>query len=566
MIRLLIIISSLLFSLSVNAQIALALKPFPEQCRLFDSMRNEFIKAGIDSFRKNIEPYIEQAITNDDEALEIFLRIQLLDDINKAGGDDDKEFERQLKLLRIKSEQKKYPYLTAICYDIYSRYYKRKDQLNDALKYALLSYELYSTMDTFNYKQLYLMHLAHLYYDYRDYESALKYLHQGRADSDDENLGLLNSIALANDQLERFDSALYYYDLLYKASKKADDLFWQDIALNNAVSIYLHREMYDTVLNVLLRSYDETKNSTGQYRMRANTCRLIGYTYYKLKNLKLADTYCAKALSLYQHTGNTWYFKRPDLAISIYGDCSKIKLGLKDYKMAYYYSDTLNIVADSFNKKANLAQMKSIENRLEKVRSENANQELKYEQTQTKMQRNLLIVGIIAATFIVLYISNRYKVRQQKLEEEKNVADFMLKRSEDKLSAFTSSISEKNKLLENLQKKLTSYESDEKTIEYANAISELRDSTILTDDDWVDFRKNFERTYPGFLSRLEDNYPTLSQAEYRYILLAKMNMSTKEMASVLGVTAGSVRTTKSRLMRKIGLENEDDLKNMIRSL
>jgi|GEM_PF-3078767 len=565
----------LLLSQGVSAQLTFAGKPFPVQCNLFDSMRNVVIKGGIDSLVKKTEPYIEQAITEDDEILELYLKLRLLDDINKAGNDNDKEFLRRLNLLKIKCEQKKHRHLTAICFDIYSRYYKRKGNRNDALKYALMSYELYSAIDNsqFVYKQNYLMHLAHLYYDFRDFESALKYLHLARSTSEKENLGLLNTIALANGALDRYDSSLYYFDVLIKASEEAGDEGWRNMAINNSVDLYIVREMYDTALSICMRFHDlqeeisaEAKadtNNIGQYRGRANHCTTVGYIYYKLGKLQLADKYYARALNLYRKAGDEWYYEELHIAIVAYREYARVKYSMKDYKMAYHYTDTLKMLTDTLNSRVNIAQMKRIETELEKTKSENANRELIYEQAQTKLQRNLLIVGIIAATFIILFIVNRYKISRQKLEDEKNSAKYELKASQDKLAIFTNNIQEKNKLLEKLEQKLTTYESHEQAAEYTATISELQEATILTDDDWADFKKAFEKANPGYLSLLKEKYPDLTQAEIRYVVLSKLDMNTKEIASVLGITAGSVRTTKSRLMRKTGFENEEDLNNMI---
>ena len=129
-----------------------------------------------------------------------------------------------------------------------------------------------------------------------------------------------------------------------------------------------------------------------------------------------------------------------------------------------------------------------------------------------------------------------------------------------------SMLSQKNKLLENLERKLSSYEDREDTEGYQNTLNSLQESTILTDSDWDDFRKTFDTVHVGFLSRIKEKYPNLSPAELRYITLAKLEMSTKEMASILGIGVSSVRTAKSRLLKKLDLNSDDELVKIINTI
>jgi DNA-directed RNA polymerase specialized sigma subunit len=82
-------------------------------------------------------------------------------------------------------------------------------------------------------------------------------------------------------------------------------------------------------------------------------------------------------------------------------------------------------------------------------------------------------------------------------------------------------------------------------------LEQLVTSTILTNDDWVQFRIVFEKVHPNFINEQKLQFPDLTQAELRYLVLEKLQLSTKEMANMLGVSDGAIRQIKSRLKLKI---------------
>jgi len=81
-------------------------------------------------------------------------------------------------------------------------------------------------------------------------------------------------------------------------------------------------------------------------------------------------------------------------------------------------------------------------------------------------------------------------------------------------------------------------------------LQELLQRTILTEQDWVQFRVLFEKIYPNFMEKQKTLYADLTQAELRYLVLEKLQLSTQEMARMLGVSDGTIRQTRFRLRKK----------------
>jgi len=78
-------------------------------------------------------------------------------------------------------------------------------------------------------------------------------------------------------------------------------------------------------------------------------------------------------------------------------------------------------------------------------------------------------------------------------------------------------------------------------------------SSLSLDDDWQKFKLHFEQVHPGFFENLAAKHPTLTKNETRLYAYFHINLSPKEIASLLNIEPDSVRRAKSRLLKKMGL-------------
>ncbi|MGN6477824.1 MAG: helix-turn-helix transcriptional regulator, partial [Flavipsychrobacter sp.] len=194
--------------------------------------------------------------------------------------------------------------------------------------------------------------------------------------------------------------------------------------------------------------------------------------------------------------------------------------------------------------------------------------------------RDALIVGILLLAVIALLVINRQKIRHnqnlQKLEVEKWKAEVDKRRAESelvtaehRLADFTRSLKEKNELIEQFASEIERYKtisSEQDRVSQQDALLQLQRSTILTDDQWEDFRNLFEQVHSGYLNRLREKLPLLTPAETRFITLSKLKLSNKEMAGVLGISNDAVRMSKHRLRKKLNLTTDEELEQVIETI
>lgn len=94
----------------------------------------------------------------------------------------------------------------------------------------------------------------------------------------------------------------------------------------------------------------------------------------------------------------------------------------------------------------------------------------------------------------------------------------------------------------------------------------LIDGSFKLDKDWEDFKLYFEQIYTGFYAKLKVNFPEITNLEMRHCALIRLNLPTAECASILGISPDSVKVTRSRLRKKLGLAPNQSLTEFIMSL
>lgn len=551
-----------------QAPTRLAGKPFPEKWAFVDSLYKHVPK-GTKTRSALVNPYIEEAIAENDEELELLLKILQLQQKSWEHSISDSVFVTEIRRYTLKANKRGWNHIEAIAYHTNSMYWSENRNLAEAVKYAVKAYSLYYEFDYtyFIMKKAYIVELAQRYDAFDDVDNSLKYRYEAMTipPENDYSSSIYNVLGLIHTDLGNYDSALYYFNKLHDIARDNGVKVWQVIAMGNTIDVFTEQGMYDSALQIAMHVLTLAEQYTGG-DVAANLLSTIASIYQDMGNDQQAAEYYDKALNRYRSRDANWYYDNLYAARRLYKNFSELKAEQGNYRLAYAYIDTLLLVSDSITKRYNISQLKSVEKELGETKLDNANQLLSIEKKNAQLQRNLLISVVLVATLIILFISFWYSKRKERLEASRSRAESDLQASQDKLAAFTGSIQEKNKLLVNLEQKLTEYETNEKTIDLAETISKLHETTILSDHDWVYFKAIFEKAHPGYLTRLKGKCPDLTQAEIRYIVLSKLGMSTKEMAGVLGVATGSIRSTKSRILKKLALQNDEDLKNLIDSI
>jgi len=135
----------------------------------------------------------------------------------------------------------------------------------------------------------------------------------------------------------------------------------------------------------------------------------------------------------------------------------------------------------------------------------------------------------------------------------------LLETNQRELASVTLYMVQKNELLAKLKAEIAElnklYPSSKS--QGMSGIQSILQTNLYLDDDWAKFKLHFEQVHPHFFEELQAKHPTLTKNEIRLYAYFHINLSTKEIASLLNIAPASVRRAKTRLFKKMG--RTDDL-------
>ncbi|WP_353722080.1 triple tyrosine motif-containing protein [Dyadobacter sp. 676] len=161
------------------------------------------------------------------------------------------------------------------------------------------------------------------------------------------------------------------------------------------------------------------------------------------------------------------------------------------------------------------------------------------------------------------------KLRQQRLSSERRIMQIQNEKLQSEIQSKSQQLSNvainvvrKNEILEEIRDELRQVKAEMghqlPNIHYQKLLNSI-ERNVAGKDDWILFEQNFDEVHEQFFKRLRQIYPTISPSELRLAACLRMNLSTKEMAPVLGISVRGVEIKRYRLRKKLGLDNDANL-------
>ena len=125
-------------------------------------------------------------------------------------------------------------------------------------------------------------------------------------------------------------------------------------------------------------------------------------------------------------------------------------------------------------------------------------------------------------------------------------------------------LSQQNEFLKNVRKSLDVVKAKDNP-----SITDLKirlSTVIAANQDKEIFYNAVQNTNQQFLNNLKQKYPQITDNEVRLICLSKLNLSNKEISSLIGTSLKSVEMAKYRLKKKLNLKKEDSIDDILKSL
>ena len=96
-----------------------------------------------------------------------------------------------------------------------------------------------------------------------------------------------------------------------------------------------------------------------------------------------------------------------------------------------------------------------------------------------------------------------------------------------------------------------------------NQIYRTINQNLSYKDDWKIFSAHFDDAHNNFLRKLKTEHSDLTSNDLQLCAYLKMNLSSKEIASLLNISTRSVEVKRYRLRKKLGLSHSESLTELM---
>jgi len=332
-----------------------------------------------------------------------------------------------------------------------------------------------------------------------------------------------------------------------------DNLGW---GYSQQDSLDLAEYYYNKSLDIS-RQYGETS-------LIGLTLRHLGELYNKKGDYRKALRYMEDALQIAETTGTRKKMIGDLLEIS------KAYAGLGRFKKAYEYHQDYHKLHDEILNKENIERMNELE---VQYQTEKKEKELIIKQNEIKLLEErkqkaeneklfliISLVGSLALAIAIIY-ALRQKMKRNKVVRQKMDKDIEFKEKE--LTTHALHLAHKNEVLLDLKAQLEELKADSKNARQYQKIINHINLDINNDSNWEQFRAYFEDVHKDFNAKVMRNYPDLSNNDLRLMSLLKMNLSSKEIANILNISVEGVKKARYRLRKKLNLNTEESLQQLV---
>jgi tetratricopeptide (TPR) repeat protein len=423
--------------------------------------------------------------------------------------------------------------------------------------------------------------LGSLHLERSEPELALKYFQQAltlksETGNQSDEATVLSGIGRVYESLGMYDSALYYLDqvISIKTSLKEDRGIASSQYMIGNLFLEMGRyreaaEMFKTSMTIFSSLNDDTGVCINLHKM-AKALNHLGQHHNALKNALAAVEIAAK-------------IKNPSLVSEIYATLASLMSSNGRYQEAYQYKTLSGHLKDSLAKANREKLIRELEMKFQ-VSQKDSEIKLWKSRNEIQLKNNLLLtISIVAMSAILLLLLFLFRTKtlamrrrreiyeQEKTihlqqseirEKEQQLLEKQLETKSRELASKALEILRMNETIGDIIEKLENFrQEDNLTDELRRHINGIVSSleAQLRNNSWNEFEKIFNNIHSDFFQRLLKICPDLTPAEIKVAAFLKLNLSTKEIAAVMYKSEAGIKSTRYRLRKKLGLQNDDNL-------
>jgi len=410
----------------------------------------------------------------------------------------------------------------------------------------------------------------------------------------EEVLPVYSNLGVIHEELNQFDIALDYYLKALSEFNNIKDVDRSSIQsrlgalYDNLGSVYMKLHDYNSA-EVYFKKVLELTDKSGELVLKIFGLRNLGDVYMANQDFRNAISYYNKSLTISLSINraddiSTCYIRLADyyLRIGNYDSAlfnaqnakhyASLQNSLKtkknaadvlykvqafkgDYKKAFEVLLESKELGDSLLNESTIDKIAREQTRYEYenlVKLEKEEQErIKVKNTATIIVLILLIIVLALAFFLLRSKINRVKIERNAFEKEVE-----LKNKE--LAVNVLYLVKKNEFINSVTEKLLELRKTSKSDNHEQIRKIIVELQANSDSEvWEEFELRFQQVHKEFYNNLQNKYPELTMADRKLAALLRLDMTTKEISSITGQSLKGVDVARSRLRKKLGINNQD---------
>lgn len=450
--------------------------------------------------------------------------------------------------------------------------------MNTALEYTTESTGL-------RYKARIIGNLGLLHYFDEQYEPAIELILEAKAMS--EEAGDQRSVGIATStigsiyfQWGKLDTAEVYYKKALEIKKELNNSLLMTTDIVNLGLIYQRLNKLDSALVYTNRAL-ELAQSNNDVAGIIDIYGDLATLNMKLGNPEKASGYAAESLEMSKKYGSLTLIRDAyEVMYFVHDSLGNYEQALANYEQFKTYSDSV----------LNETSRVELINAREKYESDKKEQEIALLASENTIykQRMIIITGsfilgfILLAAFMGRSITQKRKAleleekerqitetKKQLAEEALNNERLKTRHIETELTNYALHIVEKNELLESIRTQINDIRFEVTNREVRKELASLEmkvfQNTALNNEK-DELEKRVDQVCDGFFKGLTELHTDLTEREKRLAALVRMNLSSKEIATILGIETKSVTQSRYRLRKKLNLETDESLASYLKTI
>lgn len=380
-----------------------------------------------------------------------------------------------------------------------------------------------------------------------------------------------NSLGISYKNLNDYDAAEENFNLSILNAKQVEDKLAISNALHNLGDIKYIKKDYAESKKILLeaKAMAEKENiKLGLVNIYHSLSKIDHHfkNYNEALNNNMKGIEISKSLGALSHLADAYKYR--SLLLEDLNNSSEALSYLKLYQK-------LNDSLFNTKKSQQIAELKTIYE-TEKKETEITLQAEEIKTLNAKSENDKLIktlYGIGMFSFLtisgLLYFGFKQRIKKNKIAREKQEEiykqEIAFKKKE--LTSQTLHLVQKSTFIKELKENLEKIKQSPELfrVEFRRLVMLLKKESA-EDKDWEVFKSYFSEVHNNFDNKIKAISNEITEKEIRLASFLRMNLSTKEIASMLNVLPDSVTKSKYRLKKKLVLGKDDDLTEFLNSL